>query len=29
MPGPGGIGVGAYFDDVYEMNPRMFDPIPI
>ncbi|KAN0108135.1 hypothetical protein V8E51_007877 [Hyaloscypha variabilis] len=22
MPGPGGIGVGAYFDDVYEMNPQ-------
>jgi hypothetical protein len=27
--GPGGIGLGACFDDVYEMNPRMFKPLPI
>jgi hypothetical protein len=24
LQGPGGSGLGACFDDVYEMNPRMF-----
>jgi hypothetical protein len=29
IPGPGGIGLGACFDDVYEMNPRMFERLPV
>lgn len=23
--GPGGIGLGACFDDIYDVNPRMFE----
>jgi hypothetical protein len=27
--GPGGTGLGACFDDVYEMNPRTFKPFQL